>query len=164
MGISLSVYAITDEQIHALINQPDLADEWIRRSQLGEECYLADYWDGLHFLLTRNTPDDQLPWAALRTGDVEYPQASTTMHAILAATAQAFAGEMQSLYQFDLRERFDLQRMLDAHVYPIRLWLFPEQVESTFGELLHYFERLKRIIMQAAEEGKGLLFRRYEDL
>jgi hypothetical protein len=53
--------------------------------------------------------------------------------------------------------------MRKAGVYPVRTWAYPEHAESTFRELVFYFERLKTVTTRAAESGVGLLFYLYED-
>ncbi len=43
------------------------------------------------------------------------------------------------------------------------MWLFPEHEESTFRELMFYFDRLRDVALEASAKGQGLLFSRYED-
>ncbi len=163
MGISMSIYTVTDVQISEFAEDPTRVDEFALRSWWRGECYLADFWHGVHFLLTGRAEEAELPLSALKTGDAIYTNASDPAHAIFSSTTKALASQVQTLSEADLRKNFDLEAMSES-VYPIRPWLFPELAESTFSELTFYFERLRGIAIRAAEEGKGLLFRRYEDL
>lgn len=95
--------------------------------------------------------------------DGAYPGASDHVHAIFSRTAQALAAELHSLSEATLRGRFDLGKMVEARVYPVRPWLFPEYADSTFRELMFYFDRLCNVAVEATAVGQGLLFSRYED-
>jgi len=125
---------------------------------------LADFWDGLHFLLVEGSQSSTLPAAALKFGDVSLRVGRESVHAILTRTLKRLADEINGLTEPALRERFDMERMLQANVYPVRPWMFPEEKESTFRELMVYFERFRKVVRKAAAEGDGLVFCRYEDL
>ncbi|HEU0180413.1 MAG TPA: DUF1877 family protein [Blastocatellia bacterium] len=163
MGISMSLYLCDDAQIREFSDDVNRVEDFIIRSPNRGDCYLADFWDGIHYLLTSGTDTRDLPLAALKTGDVEFRGGASATHAIFSETAKAFAEELQSLSEQTLRERFDPGRMLEARVDPIRPWLFPEHAESTFRDLMFYFDRLRNIASAASREGQGLLFTRYED-
>lgn len=163
MGISVSVYPVTDSQISRFSQDPSRIDEFIHNTPNHRGCYLADFWDGLHFLLTGRPDSRELPLAALKRGDVAFRGVSDQAHAIFSRTTQAFTVELQSLTAAVLRERLDLGKMVEAPVYPVRLWLFPEHEESTFRELMFYFDRLRDVALEASAGGQGLLFSRYED-
>lgn len=163
MGISMSVYKFTDAQIREFSEDVSRVNNVLRRVPSRGDCYLADFWDGLHFLLTGSPDARELPLAALKAGDVEFRGTSEATYAIFSRTANALAGELQSLLEATLRGRFDPGGMVEAQVYPIRPWLFPEYAESTFRELMFYFDRLRNVAVEASEEGQGLLFRSYED-
>lgn len=163
MGISMSIFSVTDAQINQFSQDPSQIDAFIHSTPNRRGCYLADFWDGLHFLLNREYDSRELPLAALKVGDVAYQGVSDQLHAIFSHTAQAFAVELQSLSTTTLQERLDLGKMVEARVYPIRPWLFPEHRESTFRELMFYFDRLRDIAVEASAGGQGLLFSRYED-
>jgi len=163
VGISMSVYAVSDAEIRALADSAGQLSDFTRGRGRGE-CYLADCWDGLHFLLTGDPASRALPLAALKAGDVVYAEASDPTHAIFSRTAKTLAGELGAMPEAALRKRFDPRAMLESGVYPGRPWAFPELADSTFRELLVYFDRLRSRAMRAAEGGTGLLFQRYEDL
>ncbi len=59
MGKSVSVVMATDEQMQAFIVQPGtMHHSAILIPRVQDNCYLADHWDILHYLLTR-TPGRQ---------------------------------------------------------------------------------------------------------
>jgi len=161
MGTSMSLYLCSDAQIRGFSEDVNLVNEFLDGAPSRGDCYLADFWDGLHYLLTGDTRD--LPLAALKIGDVEFRGASDATHAIFSRTAKALAEELQTLSEETLWGRFDPRKMVEARVYPIRPWLFPEYAESTFRELMFYFDRLRNVAVAASREEYGLLFSRYED-
>jgi len=159
----MSVIPCSDSSIDALA--ADSTRSKILEGPLpADACYLADYWDGLHFLLTRGSGETRLPCAALKVGDVSFRTGTEPAHAIWSSTAAAFARELENLTEATLRQRFDMQAMLKAGVYPIRTWAFPEFAEGAFREAMVYFERLREVVMKAVARGEGLLILRYEDL
>jgi hypothetical protein len=163
MGISMSVYGCTDAQIHDFSKDVGRLNNFLNISPSRGDCYLADFWAGLHFLLTRRPDRCDLPLMALEVGDVAFRGASAATHALFNRTTKAFAGELQILSEATLRERFDPAKMVEARVYPIRPWLFPEHAEGSFRELMFYFDRLRNVAVEASRAGHGLLFSRYED-
>ncbi len=164
MGISMIVLLCADEQIHSFHRDPNLLREFLHKTPSGGDCYLADFWDALDFLITQGPEVRGLPMTALKVGDVEFPSADDDTHAIFRHTARAFAGELQRLSETTLRGRFDLAQLIKAKIYPIRPWLFPQYEEDTFHELLGYYRRLLNVTEAATTQKVGLLFCRYEDL
>lgn len=160
----MSAWTVTDAQISQFAEDSTRLDEFTLGPMCRGECYLADFWHGVHFVLTGKAGEAGLPLSVLVTGDVIYPAVADPTHAIFSATTGSLADVLQTLSEADLRKNFDLEEMVKARVYPVRPWLFPESSESTFDELMFYFERLRGIALRAAGENKGLLFRRYEDL
>src|SRR5262245_44625099 len=130
MGISMSVYQCTDAQIHDFSQDVSRLNNFLSQSPGRGDCYLADFWDGLHYLLTRGVESPALPLTALKVGDVAVQGATEATHAIFNRTTQRFAGELQSLSEAALRERFDPGQMVEARIYPVRPWLFPEHAEG----------------------------------
>lgn len=163
MGISMSLHLCADAQIRDFSEDVNRVNDFLLESPSRGDCYLADFWDGLHFLLAGGADARDLPLAALKVGDVEFQGATEATHAIFSGTAKTLAEELQTLSAPTLRERFDPGKMVEARVYPVRPWLFPEHAESTFQELMFYFDRLRNVAVAASREGHGLLFIRYED-
>jgi hypothetical protein len=163
MGISMSLYLCDDTQIRDFIENANLVNDFINGSPGRGDCYLADYWDGIHYLLTGSPDARDLPLAALKAGAVEFRGGAEATHAIFSETAKAFSDELQSLSEETLRRRFNPAKMAAARIYPVRPWLFPEHAESAFQELMFYFARLRNVAAAASSEGHGLLFSRYED-
>ena len=167
MGISVSAVMATDEQIREFRENPSRLEDLLNRTipSGGEEvCYLGDFWDALHYVLTEGGDRSELPLCVLKRGDVRYSKGlSDPAHAVYSATVRALAGELQGLSESILRERFDLPKMLEARVYPGRLWVFPDLADDTFRELMSYFRGLRDFATEAAREEKGLVFCRYED-
>ena len=162
MGISLSVYSISDVEIKSLAEDPARLIEFTRSS--ADACFLADFWDGIHFLMTDGLKNQSLPCGAIKVGDVTFRKGSEPAHAILSDTAREFAREIARLTDATLRKRFDMDAMVKAKIYPGRTWLFSEYSEQSYQETMFYFGRLRQVAKLASDGGKGLLFERYEDL
>jgi hypothetical protein len=165
MGISLGILTATDEEIRGFASDAEGLRALFRGiTRRRNACLLHDFWDAIEFLLTAEA-GAELPFSALKHGDVRYPNADT--HAIFAATTKALARELSALPESTLRCRFDPPKMLAGvagqMVYPGRLWN-PAFADSTFLELMHYFGRLRAFVAVAAAADLGLVFCRYEDL
>ena len=167
MGISLSVVMATDERIRSFVQAPESLDG-IVAAHGPDECYLADYWDGLHYLLTGDAGAGELPLSALKRGTVAFVDVDDPTHAIDSATVAALTEVLQGLGASDLRKHFDPPAMLIAGedgraIYPSRYWGPRASPERMFGELVFHFEKYREFVARAADEGKGLVFCRYED-
>lgn len=166
MGMSVSVLKVTDDQIRAFQDDPARAMALVNRVvpyASEDECYLADFWHGVHFLLAQQVEAVAPPLGAVLQGDVTYQGGAEPLHAIYSATTKALADEMAGLTEAALHRRYDPPRM--QKVYPVRYWLTNERLdaEQSFPELYGYFRKLAKTAVAAARDGKGLLFCRYED-
>ncbi|MCP4604442.1 MAG: DUF1877 family protein [Proteobacteria bacterium] len=177
MGISISVLMATDDQIREFKAEPsrleNLLDRTISRDS-DDLCRLLDYWDALHFMLTDQGRNTELPLAALKTGEVSYSDLSDPAHAIYSGTTKAFSRCLQELASSTLRQRFDLSKMADGGarvrtMYPSprgilgRIWANGSYTDETFEELMTFLRDLREFVVQAAEQNKGLIFCRFED-
>jgi hypothetical protein len=70
MGISISIYPVTDSQISRFGQDPSQIDEFINSTPNHRGCYLTDFWDGLHFLLTGRPDSAELMFYFNRLRDV----------------------------------------------------------------------------------------------
>jgi hypothetical protein len=165
MGISVTIVAAADAEIHRFSSDSAALHRRFHAAGAGPSCHLNDFWDGLDFVLTAES-GDALPLAAIKRGDVRYPDADDPTHAIFAATAKRLADELAALSEPELRRRYDPPAMLgDAGgrmVYPGRLWT-PGAADRVFGELMGYFRNLRRCVAAAAAARLGLVVYRYED-
>lgn len=170
MGISMRATMVTDEQIRELSEDSSWRDQRLTAifHSDNEYCYLADYWDGIHYMITRRRESSELPLSILKKGDVEfssnvdfsqrYPEST---HAIFSTTVKALEVELQNLTPSVLLEGHD---KLDSSFYPGRFWRSPDHDGSDFRELMVYYNRLQKIVASAATQNKGLILFRYEDL
>ena len=176
MGISLSVLMATDDQIRDFRAQPSRLEDLLNRTipyTTEDCCYLADCWHGLHYLLTGEVKGGELPWCALRRGEVTFTGLSDPTHAIYSKTAKAFARELSKLSESTLRNRFDPLKVprpgrggrpiLPAPDEDKYRKLLLSSAEDTFRELISYFSSLRKFSLRATEKNMGLLFCRYED-
>ena len=167
MGISMSAVMTTDDQIRDFRQNPSRLEDLLNRTipfESKDVCYLADFWDALHYVLTEGADGSELPLCVLKRGDVKYSEGlSDPAHAIYSATVRALAGELRGLSESTLRERCDPRKMFEARVYPRRLWVSPDLADDTFRELMSYFRALRDFATEAARENRGLVFCRYED-
>lgn len=159
---------VTDEQIRDLSEDSSRADELLNITfHSYEGCYLADYWDGIHYMLTGGRESSALPLSVLKKGDVEFSsdvdfskRYTESTHAIYSTTIKALEVELQHLTESVLQERYN---KLDSNLYPGRFWGSPDHDGSGFRELMFYYNRLRDIIAKAATQNTGLVFYRYED-
>jgi Domain of unknown function (DUF1877) len=161
MGIKMSVLMVTDEQIYNFIQYPQALETLLNETipSLSEEnCFLSDYWDALHYILTPEINQTELPLAALKKGDVYYSDGlSDPAHAIYTKTTKDLAEELKKLSRSELTERCNLGRTIKHHVYRNRYATGDEE------ELLDYFGTLRNFVNKAVIENKGLVFTCYED-
>lgn len=91
MGKSVSVVMATDEQMQAFIAHPgSMHHSPILIPLARDNCYLADHWDVLHYLLTRGPQGAALPMGAIKHGDLEFRD-EDSQHGITSVTTIAFA-------------------------------------------------------------------------
>ena len=163
MGKSVSVVMATDEQMQAFIAQPGtMHHSPILSPRAQDNCYLADHWDALHYLLTRGPLGAALPMGAIKHGEFEFRDEDPS-HGITSATTKEFAAALSALSRADLEERYDPRDMRKNSVYPGRFWINADRAVGIDDETAAYFNRLRDFAARAAEAGKGLIFGRYED-
>ena len=105
MAISVSVLAASEDDIRRYREAPDELDAWLNGIipyHGDDECYLAEYWAVLHYLLTGEDAGGELPLAVLRRGDVTYDVDDPT-HAITGATTRELANALKGLSETDLQ-------------------------------------------------------------
>jgi len=172
MGISMKAIMVTDGQILGLCESTSQLDKTVQALFRGhdDDCYLADYWDGIHYVLTAGNENSNLPLSALKRGDVEFSgdvafskRQPESTHAIYSTTVRDLAIALRQITESTLRERFNKPRMLELNIYPGRLWAFPDHEDDGFRELMLYYSRLRDLVAKAAGQNKGLFFIRYED-
>ena len=54
MSISMSIYLCDDAQIRDFSEDMNQVEDFLIRSSNRGDCYLADFWDGIHYLLISN--------------------------------------------------------------------------------------------------------------
>lgn len=170
MGISVSVVTATDDEIRAFPGADgELEAALSRRIAHGEDvCYLADYWDGLHYLLTGEAQGGEAPLSVLKWGDVRYSGLDDPVHALFSNTVRALAGAVLALPETVLRERFDPPTMMTVGeggrpLYPGRYWLSSTPGDGVFRALMSHLGKLRDYVSAAAAADEGLLVCRYED-
>lgn len=158
MGTSMKVYPITDDRIAELRRDPSGIRALVGSA---DECYLGDYWDCLHFVLTGEAGKADLPLGALKCGDVTLED-DDPVHAIVHSTTFQLSEAMGRIEPGQLRERFDPAVLRQNRVRPSPVWS-AEYADENFAELLWCFERLRSATCAAAANGAGLLFVKFED-
>jgi hypothetical protein len=164
MGISVSVLKATDEQIRDFQSRPKELEHLLTTTipfASSDCCFLSDYWAGLHHLLTLGEGKDKPLMHAIQKGEVSFRGTSDPTHALYCESVKSLAAELAQLGEADLRARYEPEKM--SSVYPGRYWLFPAFYEHSFQELLSCFNQLRGYATEAAKEGLGLIFCRYED-
>ena len=168
MGISMRVVMVTDEQIRDLRKDSDSHQSLVNLFHKPDFCYLADYWDGIHFMLTGERESSDSPLSVLKKGDVDFSgdadfskRRTESTHAVYSAKVEAFDHALRRLAEPVLAERHN---KLNSSFYPGRFWRSPDTDGSFLLEITAYFKRLHDIAEKAAKQKMGLIFYRYEDL
>lgn len=167
MGISMRAVMVTDEHIRDLSKNANPHQSLINLFHKPDFCYLADYWDGIHFMLTGAREASQSPLSVLKKGDVEFSDDADfsigykeSTHAVYSAKIAAFDAELRQITEPLLSERHN---QLNSSFYPGRFWREPDADGRFFREIMAYYKRLRDIAETAAKQNMGLIFYRYED-
>ncbi len=159
MSIFLYVTLATTDEIATLMNKPDrlipfLEERWTDKEVKGMHL-VGQFWHALHFLFTGTAWDGSQPASYLVEGgqtigdfDVGYDHARFLSN----LEVRQFDDFLGGLDERSLLDRFDAKKMNELKIYPFR-W----EIDDS-ERLLPYFRDLKRLVKQAEDEDKCIIF------
>lgn len=160
MGMTSSLYSVTEEYADALRAEPDLAVGLLDPDDpdRGEvaETDLDKAWHGIHYLLTGTAWEGEAPLNFLLHGGValgEEDGEEAPPRLFDAAEVRAIDAALGALDADALRARYDPQAMQALDIYP-DIW---GRGEEELDYCLHYFGELRSFMAEAARAGRGVV-------
>ncbi len=162
MSMVLNLQTTTAEEINRLRNHSDLVISFLENGETDAEEKRIDLdksWQALHFLFTGTAYDGKPPQAFLLQGgnqieeiDVGYGPARFQS----PIEVDQFSEFLSGLDETNVLERYDTARMSELEIYP-GIWEKDEEGENHQEYILENFRRLKVLVTQAKDEGKGII-------
>lgn len=163
MGMYAYLISVTPDHLREVIADPDADEDGLypepEAFAAGDALDLGKAWDGLHFLLTDGTRDEDSPLGqAVRGGEpiAEYDEDKNLYgppRALQPSEVKAVADALAALPADVLRQRFgDGSRLTTEGVYP-EDWADPDALPwllTTFAQLVAFYRR-------AADRGNAVL-------
>ena len=176
MGMTLSLRRAGDEQLQALLDQPEGIHDFLRppggRPGFGQvlsgppgadgpmpaEISLDKSWHAIHYLLTGQVWEGEPPASCLLMGGREIGPIDLGFgpaRAVLSDEVEAFHGLLSQTDAGALKQRYDPAAMANRGVYPDVIW--ERESEEAFEYVRANYEVLRAFVAAAAEEGSGLV-------
>ncbi|SEL85591.1 protein of unknown function [Stigmatella aurantiaca] len=167
MEMLCTLRSATEAQRKALLSAPERLEDFLDDEEdFGDtdgtrfqELDIGETWHGLQYLLTGSAWEGQAPLDFLVRGgeDVGHiPSDEGTARIFTPAQVKQLAEALQALSPDTPRNRFDAAAMQQLDIYP-GLWDEPPDDVDPLGELLSYFEELRKFVRQVAKRGHALL-------
>src|SRR5689334_1163120 len=117
MGISLTVLEVADTDLARF--QTDIAalNGLLTGGSKTPSCALHDYWRHLHAILIQDQPAPALPLAALKQGEVHYPKALETTHALFSGMVRELDHALDAIVEPEVRRYVEAKRDEAARKY-----------------------------------------------
>jgi hypothetical protein len=144
--------SLTDEERAQLVADPTAATS-LAAVPGKQHIELKTTWHGLKWLLAAG---EDIPSGAEDAilGGTELPsQPGHPVRLLDAAAVETVAAALDPVTADDVREAFDIDRMLDASVYP-PIWDEPDVLEK---KVVPAFEKLRRFYLTSAAEKHAVL-------
>lgn len=168
MGISQTIFVVPDDALRTLEGERGNVLSWAGGRGYSS-AYLSSYWRWLAEMMTNGRPVDQLPFAALTTGDLRFFNDHDGAHALLSPGVAELAAFTSTLGESDVRAHVERRR--DAAVvkfagHPDGARFIPTEslMRQETAEYTFYLGKVKEIAQEAQRDGAGLLFCYWEDL
>lgn len=166
MGISITVYTLSDDELRLL--RDDLSVPATRLAHITSgtaSAYLNGYWPTLHTILTTDSSSHNLPQALLMAGDVDLPHIENGAHGIYAATNRQLTELLASISEEQVRQYVKAHetRFITPQTVSSGQGLSEAAVRQLTAEFWLYLTKLRQVSRSAADAGCGLLLVRWED-
>jgi hypothetical protein len=153
MGMTASLYAVSEQQIEALRSDP--AQAFALPSAGGGAVHLDKAWHGIHYLLTGTAWEGDEPLNFLLhggdpLGDEEGDE--LVPRVFDAAETRRLDAALSTLDTDQLRQRYDPRAMQALDIYP-DIWNEKEALPFC----LERFGALKDFVSEIARDGRGMV-------
>ncbi|MGC4120708.1 MAG: YfbM family protein [Myxococcales bacterium] len=149
----------TPQQIDELVEEPQLIHRFLDDPEAEELHWSVDQaWDGIHFLLTRQTQHRSPHLWFIKTGgrEIEEEVGYDVPRAFDARELQAIVKALEPITREVLRGAYDLKAMASAQVHAAAADR-PDEADAHFDYLAGHFEELKSFLASAPPKGLGLI-------
>lgn len=130
----------------------------------GRHLDLDHDWQPLHFLLTETAWEGAEPECYLARAGEEFVDrldsddtGYSSIRALNVTDVRRFAESLNNLSAATLRERFDVQKMIDLDIYPKPRAKQTSSREDELEHLVELFDQLRTFVEQSARDGEGLI-------
>ncbi len=149
MGRTISFYRVTPDQLERALADGQRAGDLVRDMDVGEEPdgYLDKSWAGLQFLMDAANVGPDLRMDGDFIGD------DGCLTGWSAETVAEVAGVLRAKPFDELARYFDPDRMVEAKIYPVRIW----HREDARDYLRGCYERLVGFFEAAATSGSAAI-------
>lgn len=160
MGM-ISIWRIaSDEQIAALLREPELIEDMLDAGGDTDEIDLDKAWHGIHYLLTGTAwggsePLNYIVTGGRTVGDIEIGYGPARV--LSRDQVQAFQRALATVTHEQLRTAYHPKAMSKAEIYPDIWDRTDESPEEILDYLLSYFDELKAFVTKASDAGNGLI-------
>lgn len=153
MGMTASLYAVSEQQIDDLRSDPALA--WTLIDGGGAAVHLDKAWHGIHYLLTGTAWEGEGPLGFMLYGGETLGEEEDEAAPRLfdAAAVREVDAALSTLDAGQLRQRYDAQAMLALDIYP-GIW---GEGEEALAYCLQNADALKDFVAQTARQGRGMV-------
>ena len=121
-------------------------------------------WHPLHFLLTGTAWEGAEPECYLVRGGEEFVDrldsddtGYSSIRALTVSDVRRFAASLNTVSADTLRQRFDVQKMIDLDIYPKPRTKQSSSREGELEHLVELFEHLRTFVEQSARDGQALI-------
>lgn len=148
MGMYMTFYTVTAEQLNNVINNPKLLDDLLEEVQ--PILNIDKAWDGINYLLAATEGSNSIPPANTIFGGMPIKGILTDYgppRYFKVDEVKTLATALKSISLDELRQRYDPQAMDDAGIYPDGIWVREgdvalEYLLEFYQELVAFFEEL----------------------
>lgn len=153
MGMTASLYAVSEQQVDTLRSDP--AQAFALLSAGGDAVHLDKAWHGIHYLLTGSAWEGDEPLNFLLhggdpLGDEEGDELVPRVFDL--AEVRRVDAALAPLDDGQLRRRYDPRAMRQQDIYPA-IW----DEDEALPFCLEHFGALKDFVAQTARQGRGLV-------
>lgn len=153
--MTLTVNAVTPDEIRALLAKPDTLNDVIGADP-ARKVSLEKAWHGLHFLLTGGASGGTGPEAVLLAGGepVGKDRGYGAARLLRPEAVDTLSTTLSAISDDQLWGRFDASRMTTEYIYP---FIWDEDEAGLREEYLGYYHALKQIVDRASQANEGLV-------
>ena len=141
MGMYMTFYGVTAEQLKTILNNPKQLNQLLKEAH--PILNIDKAWDGINYLLTATEGSNSIPPANTIFGGMPIKGILTDYgppRYFKVDEVRTLATALKSTSLDELRQRYDPQAMDDAGIYPDGIWL--REGDEAFEYLLEFYQEL----------------------